>query len=175
MMEKLMALWKIRIRGVLSYELRIAVFSIGVAGVILLLLKLVFGAEISITSVLLLALVLLIPRLFSMNKDVLDQILHMQKENSKAYWDYRVYLVDENPANASSMIRISNANDVYELTKIGYENLHPVEGAFHAFGLEEGMSMLSRIGWELMRVQRIGEFKYYYIFRRASDESFVVR
>jgi len=160
--------------GNLKYGLLVVAFSIGVSWVILKVLDFISKVEVSITDVLLLALLLLIPVIVSSNTEILKLILRTQQKQSEKYWDYRVYKVDENPSNVSPTILISNVIDVTELSKLGYKTLNSEGGGIQTLSLEKGMSMLNRIGWELVQVQRIGEFRYYYIFRRASVESIVI-
>lgn len=160
-----------RIVGYLKTGLLVAVISIGISRLIFFVLRLIGDVDVSTTNVLLLALLLLLPVMVSINTEFLEKILLTQKKPSRMYWDYRVYKIDENPANVSPKIRISNDSDMSELAKLGFESLYGADGNNNILDLEKGMSMLNRIGWELIQVQKIGEFKYYYIFRRSSEES----
>ena len=164
----------ISMSGMMKFGLQAAVYSLGVSGAIFLILRLILGVEISITNILLLAMLFLIPIMVSVNTEFLKQILVNQQTQTSTYWDYRVYQVDENPAHVSPMIRISNSNDIAELLELGHKSLNDETGKIQALQLEKGMSMLNRIGWELVQVQKIGEFKYYYIFRRVSIELTVI-
>ncbi len=159
--------------GLIKNDLPVAVYSIGVSWLILTVIKLVTNVNASITDVLMLALLILIPVIVSKNSDLLKQIFKIQQEQSTVFWDYRVYKVGENPANVSPTIQISNESDVIELSKLGFDILYSEGENGQIVNLEKGMSVLNRIGWELIQVQRIGEYKYYYIFRRASKETIV--
>ncbi len=160
-----------RFGGFLKYGLLVSASSIVISWVIFKFISFIGGANISPTNVLLLSLVFMIPVIVSSNTGFLKQILISQQNQMNMFWNYRVYTVDENPANASPIIRITNANDVAELLAIGFEIMKADGRSIQESSLERGMSMLNRIGWELVQVQRIGEFRYYYIFRRAGGES----
>ncbi len=158
----------------LKNELIAGVVLIVGSGVIVYVISLLFNAAVSFANMLLLSLLILMLYRISLNAKVLEKILLTQQKPVKTYWDYRVYKVDENPTNRSPMISISNQNDVAELSKLGYQSLNNADGKLKILTLEKGMSMLNRIGWELIQVQRISEFQYYYIFRRSSELAIVI-
>lgn len=169
--KKVIEAINIRLGGSLKYGLLVAGFSIVISWMILKIWSFIWGGDVSTSNVLLLTLIFMTPVVVSSNTGFLNQILISQQKQMNRVWDYRVYTVDENPTNVSPIIRISNASDVTELSALGFEISNNEGGSIQASSLERGMSMLSRIGWELVHVQRIGEFRYYYIFRRAGGDS----